>query len=229
MAVKPTCGVSITSFAPKTHWAHISSIPLTASVVEFATESGESTRYTATANREVIVTCVSDSDVLGSLGVDTHIDLKMVGKNVQEQYLPSSNFDYGGRGPSDAIDQPEHALGIDQWWLLPFSGEAVQISTTDLFTQLEINVNHFSVDWDLDVHPILTSPPLSDLSTGESIPGTNVFIAVSHSIGTLGVVKRSLGSVVYSQLKVYDTFNVRVIDASVGVAKKVADLVKASY
>lgn len=162
------------------------------------------------------------------------------------------------------------ALGIDEWQLLPFSRGTVQISTTDPFTQPAINVNYFSVDWDLDVQiassrlsrTILASPPLSDLSTGESIPGdsvpndddrgsdeewrswiTNGFTAVSHPIGTLAMMKRSLGGVVDSQLKVYDTSNVRVVDASVvplhisahlsaglyGVAEKAADLIKASY
>ncbi|KAK0217272.1 glucose oxidase [Armillaria fumosa] len=356
--------------ATKINWANAGSIPLTASGVEFAPTSGGSTRYTATANREVIVACgsiqspallqlsgVGDSDVLGPLGIQTYIDLKTVGKNLQEQTMNSlgadGNFDYGGRGPSDAIAYPNiyqvfgdgaaasiskiqsnlsswassqansalsadaleqiyniqadliinqnapivelffdsgypAALGIDQWQLLPFSRGTVQISTTDPFTHPAVNVNYFSVDWDLDVQiasarlsrTILTSPPLrcgvlrpewtlgiddelySDLSTGEVIPGnsvpdnsdrgtdddwrswiTNGFAAVSHPIGTLAMMKRSLGGVVDSQLKVYDTSNVRVVDASIvplhisahlaaglyGVAEKAADLIKASY
>ncbi|KAK0200105.1 glucose oxidase [Desarmillaria ectypa] len=286
----------------KINWANTGSIPLTASGVEFAPARGGSTRYTATANREVIVACgsiqspallqlsgVGDSDVLGPLGIDTHIDLKTVGKNLQEQTMNSlgadGKFDNGGRGPSDAIAYPNiyqvfgneaaasvskiqsslsswassqassalsadaleqiyriqadliinqnapivelffdsgfpAALGIDQWQLLPFSRGTVQISSTDPFTQPTIKVNYFSVDWDLDVQiagsrlsrTILTSPPLSDLSTGESIPGnsvpdngergseedwrswiTNGFVAVSHPIGTLAMMKRSLG------------------------------------
>ncbi|KAK0443650.1 uncharacterized protein EV420DRAFT_1277904, partial [Desarmillaria tabescens] len=88
----------------------------------------------------------------------------------------------------------------------------------DPFTQPAIDVSYFFVYWDLDVQitssrmsrTILTSPPLSDLSTGDSIPGksgpedggseedwrsctTSGFAAVSHSIGSLAMIKRNLG------------------------------------
>ncbi|KAF9028719.1 hypothetical protein BDZ89DRAFT_1133503 [Hymenopellis radicata] len=42
------------------------------------------------------------------------------------------------------------ALGIVLWQLLPFSRGSVQITSSDPFTQPAINVNYFSVDWDLD-------------------------------------------------------------------------------
>ncbi|KAK0203298.1 glucose oxidase [Desarmillaria ectypa] len=357
----------------KINWANAGSIPLTASGVEFAPASGGSARYTATANREVIVACgaiqvcssvsvtaavlahhyqspallqlsgIGDSDVLGPLGISTHIDLKTVGKNLQEQTMSSlgstgTGFSPGGRGPSDAIAYPNiyqvfgnkaaasvskiqsslsswassqassalsadaleqiysiqadliinknapivelfydtgypacSDLGILQWQLLPFSRGTVRILTTDPFTHPTINVNYFSIGWDLDVQvasarlsrTILSSPPLSKLSVRECQPGiglvpdnadrgseedwrawiTNSFSAVSHPIGTLAMMKRSLGGVVNSQLKVYDTSNVRVVDASIvplqvsahlaaslhGVAEKAADLIKASY
>ena len=68
------------------------------------------------------------------------------------------------------------------------------------------------------------------------------FSAVSHPIGTAAMMRRGLGGVVDAQLKVYDTANVRVVDASVlplqisahlqstlyGVAEKAADLIKAA-
>ena len=91
-------------------------IPLTASGVEFAPASSGSTRYTASARREVIIAAgaiqvkissqsrdfyqpplprqspallqlsgIGDSAVLGPLGITTRIDLKTVGKNLQEQ------------------------------------------------------------------------------------------------------------------------------------------------
>ena len=40
------------------------------------------------------------------------------------------------------------------------------------------------------------------------------FGAVSHPIGTAAMMRRSLGGVVDAHLKVYDTANVRVVDAS---------------
>lgn len=101
----------------------------------------------------------------------------------------------------------------------------------------------------------------SSLSTGETVPGNQVpdnsqrgtdaawqtwikngFASVAHPIGTAAMMKRSLGGVVDAQLKVYDTSNVRVVDASIlplqisahlsstlyGVAEKAADLIKAA-
>ncbi|PSS35594.1 hypothetical protein PHLCEN_2v1471, partial [Hermanssonia centrifuga] len=100
------------------------------------------------------------------------------------------------------------------------------------------------------------------LSAGETIPGftavpndsqggstadwekwiLDTFTAVAHPISTAAMMRRSLGGVVDAQLKVYDTANIRVVDASVlplqlsahlssslyGVAEKAADLIKSS-
>ena len=67
-------------------------------------------------------------------------------------------------------------------------------------------------------------------------------MSVAHPIGTAAMMRRSLGGVVNAQLIVYDTANVRVVDASIlplqvsahlsgtlyGVAEKAADLIKAA-
>jgi len=113
----------VTHLVTKIKWAN-SGIPLTASGVEFAPANGSSARYTATARREVIIAAgaiqtpallqlsgIGDSDLLGSLGITTLIDLKTVGRNLQEQTqsnlgAASNGFNPGGRGPSDAIAFP---------------------------------------------------------------------------------------------------------------------------
>ncbi|TDL21395.1 hypothetical protein BD410DRAFT_724488, partial [Rickenella mellea] len=68
------------------------------------------------------------------------------------------------------------------------------------------------------------------------------FLAVSHLIGTCVMMRRSLGGVVDATLKVCDTKNLRVVNASVlpiqisahlssplyGIAEKAADIIKAA-
>uniref|UniRef100_A0A0W0GBF1 Glucose-methanol-choline oxidoreductase C-terminal domain-containing protein n=1 Tax=Moniliophthora roreri TaxID=221103 RepID=A0A0W0GBF1_MONRR len=160
-------------------------------------------------------------------------------------------------------------VSLNIWQLLPFSRGTVKITSTNPFQKPQIRVNYFSVDWDMDVQiaasrlsrRIFTSPPLSSLSNGETVPGgqvpdgsdrgsdanwrnwiNNNFSPVAHPIGTAAMMKRSLGGVVNAQLKVYDTANVRVVDASAmplqvsahlqatlyGFAEKAADLIKAA-
>jgi len=109
---------------------------------------------------------------------------------------------------------------------------------------------------------ILTSAPLNSLSNGETTPASAVpdngqrgtdaswkswinshYTPVAHPVGTAPMMRRNLGGVVNAQLKIYDTTNVRVVDASImplqvsahlsatlyGVAEKAADLIKASW
>ncbi|KAG6885228.1 hypothetical protein C0993_004635 [Termitomyces sp. T159_Od127] len=107
----------------KINWFGVS-LPLTASGVEFAPSTGGPTRYVAFARKEVIVAAgaiqtpallqisgIGDSAALGPLGIQTLIDLKTVGRNLQEQSMSAvgatdNGFDIGGRGPSDAIAFP---------------------------------------------------------------------------------------------------------------------------
>jgi len=81
----------------KINWVN-SNLPLVASGVVFAPSGGGSTRYTVSARREVIIAAgaiqtpallqlsgIGDSSVLGPVGVTTLINLKTVGRNLQEQ------------------------------------------------------------------------------------------------------------------------------------------------
>ena len=123
-----------------------------------------------------------------------------------------------------------------------------------------------SMSWSLSPsHSLLLHRRSSDLrspSVGETIPGTAkvpddgaggtladwkkwvaaAYGATFHPVGTAAMMRRGLGGVVDAQLTVYDTANVRVVDASVlplqisahlqstlyGVAEKAADLIKAT-
>ncbi|KAF5309416.1 hypothetical protein D9619_012385 [Psilocybe cf. subviscida] len=330
------------------------SLPLTATGVQFAPASGGSTRYTAFARREVILAAgavqtpalmqlsgIGDSAILGPLGITTKINLKTVGKNLQEQPMSTlgargNGFNVGGKGPTDTIAYPNlyqifpgtagnttaariqsslatwassqaafgkdaaslktifgiqadlitkmnapvmelfldigypDTLGILAWNLLPFSRGSVAITSKDPFTKPLTKVNYFSVDVDLDIQvagarlarKILGTKPMASLSGGETFPGSAVpnnsqggtdaawktwikakFQSVAHPVGTAAMMRRSLGGVVDAQLRVYDTTNLRVVDASVmptqisahlsatiyGIAEKAADLIKASH
>ncbi|KAL5534873.1 hypothetical protein ACEPAG_1338 [Sanghuangporus baumii] len=141
-------------------------------------------------------------------------------------------------------------IGIDMWFLLPFSRENVTITDASIFTKPEVNVNWFSVDFDLAIQiagarlsrRVLNNDAFDTISSGETNTGNgnNVFSAVSHPIGTAAMMRRELGGVVDGKLRVYDTLNLRIADASVlpihlsahlqstiyGVAEKAANIIK---
>ncbi|KAF8801020.1 FAD/NAD(P)-binding domain-containing protein [Phlegmacium glaucopus] len=162
---------------------------------------------------------------------------------LQQIFQVQANFITNNNAPIAEI-----TLGILLWNLLPFSRGTVHIS-----------VDYFSVYVDLDIQVAaarLTRKMLSTAPFGQ-VPDNadrgsdadwqswiqSSFNSVAHPIGTAAMMKPSLGSVVDSKLKVYDTANVRVVDASVlplqvsahlsatlyGVAEKAADLIKASH
>ncbi|KAF9517618.1 GMC oxidoreductase [Hydnum rufescens UP504] len=159
-------------------------------------------------------------------------------------------------------------LGTIIWPLLPFSRGTVQITSSNPFVPPKTTVNYFSVDFDLStqiaaarmVRRSFQTSPLSGLSTGETVPGFSTvpddanhgsdanwtkwiksqFSSVAHPIATCAMMSRSLGGVVDARLRVYDTQNVRVVDASImplqisahlsstlyGIAEKAADIIK---
>jgi len=110
------------------------------------------------------------------------------------------------------------------------------------------------------IRRLFKTPPLSNLSKGESEPGFDrvpddgnggsyekwhswiwdKFMAVSHPVATCAMMRRDLGGVVDGRLRLYDSTNVRIVDASVmptqvsahlsttlyAIAEKVADMIK---
>ncbi|KAA1467680.1 alcohol oxidase [Dentipellis sp. KUC8613] len=126
-------------------------------------------------------------------------------------------------------------LSIVMWPLLPFSRGRVFITSTDPFTRPQVDVNYYSIPFDLQVNvagatlarKILQSPPLSNLYVAETVPGLNIvpaddpfdawadwlkstFGANSHPMATT-----ALGSVVDGRLRVRGTTNLRVVDAGI--------------
>ena len=154
------------------------------------------------------------------------------------------------------------------WQHLPFRRGNVSIISDNVFTKPKVTVNFFNVDFDLAVQTagvrlarrILNNQAFNSISSGEDIPGIetvpedghggsdsawqewiqNGFNPVSHPIGTAPMMRRDLGGVVDAKLRVYDTTNLRVVDASIlpiqisahlsstlyGVAEKAADIIK---
>ncbi|CCO32582.1 hypothetical protein BN14_06644 [Rhizoctonia solani AG-1 IB] len=154
---------------------------------------------------------------------------------ITKQNAPIVELFYDTGYPSD--------LGINIWSLLPFSRGRVQIESTDPFQKPKVTVNYFSVDFDLRsqiagarmARKILGTAPLSDLSTGEVIPGNSTvpddgfggsdadwarwiesgFSTVHHPVGSCAMMAQELGGCVNGRLKVYGTRNLRVVDASI--------------
>ncbi|KDQ08161.1 hypothetical protein BOTBODRAFT_38148 [Botryobasidium botryosum FD-172 SS1] len=160
------------------------------------------------------------------------------------------------------------SVGAIVWQLLPFSRGSVRISSTDPFQQPSARVGYFSLDFDMAVQVYATrmlrnafkTTPMNAICETETAPGFSAvpdngeggadadwatwikgeYVSVSHQLGTAAMMSRDLGGVVDGRLRVYDTKNLRVVDASIlplqisahlsatlyGVAEKAADLIK---
>ena len=154
-------------------------------------------------------------------------------------------------------------LGIQVALQHPWSRGSIFITSTDPFTQPAIDPDYFGVGYDIDImsygsafaRRLAAAEPLNNVMTTESVPGAgiigdalNTFTKGSagteyHPLGTCSMLPRNLGGVVDTNLIVYGTNNLRVIDASImplqvsahlmastyGIAEKGADLIKAKY
>ncbi|WOO79069.1 Glucose oxidase [Vanrija pseudolonga] len=137
------------------------------------------------------------------------------------------------------------------------------IASTDPFAAPLIDPSYFGVDTDLAlaqagiawVRKLAATQPLAGVLTGESTPGANVTgdalntyiksVAGTefHPMGTCSMLPRDSGGVVDTNLVVYGTSNVRVLDSSIipieisahlmattyGIAEKGADIIKGQH
>ncbi|KAK6907153.1 hypothetical protein I204_00044 [Kwoniella mangroviensis CBS 8886] len=138
---------------------------------------------------------------------------------------------------------PNGGLGIDLWQLLPFSRGTVKIKSTDPFEYPDLDPRYFAADVDLQIQiaglrmarKIFQTAPLRSIVTEENAPGYGTvpedgnggsdedwskwiidgFSSVYHPIATCSMMSQELGGVVGSDLKVYNTENLRIVDASV--------------
>ncbi|KAK7936610.1 Glucose oxidase [Apiospora aurea] len=159
----------------------------------------------------------------------------------------------------------------EYWGLLPFSRgnlhvTAANASTTSA-TGAKINPNFFMLGWDVTqqvgaanfIRRMYGTAPFKDVVGPEDTPGLKTVPADAdekamgdwlkqnyrsnfHPVGTAAMMPREVGGVVDSQLKVYGTANVRVVDASIlpfqvcghlvstlyAVSERASDLIKAS-
>nr|BBE38582.1 FAD-dependent glucose dehydrogenase [Aspergillus brunneouniseriatus]BBE38583.1 FAD-dependent glucose dehydrogenase [synthetic construct] len=154
----------------------------------------------------------------------------------------------------------------EYWGLLPFTRGNVHITSTDPQHQPNINPNYMMLEFDMQqqieigkfVRKLYNTAPLSNSTTGEFSPGygtlpadatdaqwaswtNSAFRSNFHAVGTNAMMPKDMGGVVDTNLVVYGTANVRVVDASVvpfqvcghststlyAVAERAADLIKA--
>ncbi|KAI1384855.1 putative GMC oxidoreductase [Hypoxylon trugodes] len=126
------------------------------------------------------------------------------------------------------------------WVLLPFSRGSVHLKSAEDIGDPVFDPEYFLVDFDVAVQTGIGrisqefwyTSPINDLVVNNLVPGEaalprnatdsqwQAFFASTlspnhHPIGSASMMSRELGGVVDSQLKVYGTSNVRVVDASV--------------
>jgi len=145
----------------------------------------------------------------------------------------------------------------------PWSRGTVFISSASAFDMPKIDPNYLGLDADISiltsginfVRKLVKAKPLGDALANEVSPGADVTGdklttwmkgacgSEYHPIGSCSMLPRDMGGVVDTNLLVYGTANVRVIDASIaplqvsahtmapayGIAEKGADIIKAFY
>lgn len=152
------------------------------------------------------------------------------------------------------------SLGFQVALQHPWSRGRVSISSADPFAMPVIDPDYFNADVDVEnmnnaalwTRKMVSTPPMGDIMLNESAPGTNYsgsslsdYFKQSggteyHPLGTCAMLPKSDGGVVDTNLRVYGTNNLRVVDASImplqisahlmastyGVAEFAADIIK---
>ncbi|WWC98368.1 hypothetical protein V866_005259 [Kwoniella sp. B9012] len=126
-------------------------------------------------------------------------------------------------------------MGIQVALQHPWSRGKILISSTDPFTQPDINPDYFGVGYDIDImsygsafaRRLAAASPLSDVMITEVYPGPTVtgdalnnYTKTNcgteyHPMGTCSMLPKDSGGVVDTTLTVYGTGNLRVIDTSI--------------
>ncbi|KAL3422346.1 GMC oxidoreductase [Phlyctema vagabunda] len=156
-------------------------------------------------------------------------------------------------------------FNVEYWALLPFARGNVHITSATAGAPAAINPNYYMLDWDIQeqvgvakfIRQIFATAPFSQYVGEEIKPGFDV-VSVNatqsewfewnkgvyrsnfHPVATAAMMPKEQGGVVGTDLKVYGTSNVRVVDASIlpfqvcghlvstlyAVAEKAADIIK---
>ncbi len=156
-----------------------------------------------------------------------------------------------------------NTLGIQVALQHPWSRGTVLINSTSAFVQPQINPDYFGVGYDIDIigygsefaRTLAAASPLSTVMITETLPGAtvtgdalanytkNACGTEYHPLGTCAMMPQASGGVVDTNLLVYGSANLRVMDASIiplhisahlmattyGIAEKGADILKAKY
>ncbi|KAM0128521.1 hypothetical protein ACHAPC_003032 [Botrytis cinerea] len=207
-----------------------------------------------------ISAAINSSISPGAMNYLLTIQNDLINQNVPDIEVIFGNTVNTGSGPGTY-------LFTAFWTLLPFSRGNVHISSADPAVYPAINPNFFLVDFDLKVQVAIAKwtrkfwaakalvNAFTEVSPGFSVVPKDAtdlqwetwikstFSSNNHPVGTCSMQGITSGGVVDSNLKVYRTSNVRVVDASIlphqlsghltstlyAVAEKASDIIKDMY
>ncbi|UZJ57595.1 hypothetical protein CBS101457_006915 [Exobasidium rhododendri] len=190
--------------------------------------------------------------------------LKLIAKSIFQGTTPVTEMFFGNGFYGSDSD-----MSISTYTLTPFSRGYSHANVSDPWAVPEVNPRYWTVPFDMDMEvagllaakAVFATSELLDVMQGsDSSPDCNcvkgsveeyaffrahvidTYGILDHAVGTCSMLPRSDGGVVDSELKVYGTSNIRVIDASIlpmhisahpqatvyALAEKGADMIKAA-